>query len=99
MEAAEGHWEQVKQGKKKEEEDKHRGKAGNVKRKGWGWSWKKMKSLCRKAGWEVCFVQKILKGWTKKAVPTKVSSPPGLGLESKAFALSIALVQANRYEK
>lgn len=105
------YWEQVEgssrvrlgthedKGKEEEEEEKHHGKAGNVERKGWGWSRMKMKSLCCKTGWEVCFVEKIMKGWTKKAVPTKVSSPPGLGLESKTFTLSITLVRATKHEK
>lgn len=44
-------------------------------------------------------MEKVLKGWTKEAVPAKVSCPPGLGLESKTFTLGITLVQANKHEK
>lgn len=49
----------MKEGKEKE---KYREKARNVERKGWGWSWKNMKSLCWNTSWEVCFAERILYG-------------------------------------
>lgn len=48
MGAAEGDLEHVKQ--EKEDEEKHHRKAGNVERKGWGWSWKKMSPFGRLVG-------------------------------------------------